>query len=136
MVINITPPFVFNSTHGRLSYHKCKKKFCHHKILANFHIKSPSFPPSLVPLPSPFPPTPLKWKGKHKPCTIKLLSHLVRNNMESYYPCNWLSLVNQKNEKIRNWSLLMKIISCVLRAVLLKTTDLYTVYLFCEYADN
>ena len=74
--------------------------------------------------------------GEQKPCTIKLLSYLVRNNMETYYPCTWISFVNQKNEKIRNWSLLMKIISTVPKVLFFKTTDLYTVYLFSEYADN
>ena len=33
-----------------------------------------------------------------------------KNNMERYYPYTWISFINQKNEKIRNWSLLMKII--------------------------
>ena len=59
--------------------------------------------------------------------------------MESYYPCTWLSFVNQKNEKkkkIRNGSLLMKTISTVPKVLLFKTTDLYTVYLFSAYADN
>ena len=72
-------------------------------------------------------------------CTIRLLSYLAINNMETmetYYPCTWLSFVNQKNEKIRNWSLLMKIISTVPKVLFFKTTDLYTVYLFSEYADN
>ena len=59
--------------------------------------------------------------------------------MEPYYPCTWLSFVNQKNEKkkkIRNGSLLMKTISTVPKVLLFKTTDLYTVYLFSAYADN
>ena len=34
----------------------------------------------------------------HKPCTTKLLSYLVRNNMEPY-PCTWIRFVNQKNGK-------------------------------------
>ena len=51
--------------------------------------------------------------------------------MEIYYPCTWLSFVNQKNEKIRNWNLLMKIISAVPKQFYFKTTDVYTVY-----ADN
>ena len=55
--------------------------------------------------------------------------------MELYYPCTWLSFVNQKNEKIRNWSLLMKIISTVPKLLFFKTTDLCIVYLFCDYAD-
>ena len=36
---------------------------------------------------------------------------------------------------MRNWSLLMKIISAVPK-VFFKATDLYAVYLFSEYADN
>ena len=59
--------------------------------------------------------------------------------MDSYYPCTWLSFVNQQNEKkkkIRNGSLLMKTISTVPKVLLFKTTDLYTVYLFSAYADN
>ena len=47
--------------------------------------------------------------------------------METYYPCTWLSFVNQKNEKIRNWSLLMKIISTVPKLLFFKTTDLHTI---------
>ena len=47
---------------------------------------------------------------------------------------NILSFVNQKNEKIRNWSLLMK--STAPKLLFLKTTDLYPIYLFPEYADN
>ena len=43
------------------------------------------------------------------------------------------SFVNQKNEKIRNWSLLMKIISTAPKLVFFKTNDQYTVYLFSEY---
>ena len=56
--------------------------------------------------------------------------------MKIYYICTWLSLINQKNEKIRNWSLLMKIISTVPKLLFFKTTGLYTVYLFSKYADN
>ena len=36
-----SPPYNFNSPHRGLSPHKCKKKFCPHKILRNFQIKSP-----------------------------------------------------------------------------------------------
>ena len=43
VVTNITPPYNFNSPHRGLSPHKCKKKFCPHKILANFEIKSPHY---------------------------------------------------------------------------------------------
>ena len=42
--MNITSPFVFKSTHKGLSYHKCKKKLCHYKVLGNFHIKSLPYP--------------------------------------------------------------------------------------------
>ena len=30
----------WNNAHRGLSCHKCKKKFCHHKDLSNFHIKT------------------------------------------------------------------------------------------------
>ena len=56
--------------------------------------------------------------------------------METYYPCTWLSFVNQKNERIRNWSLLIKLISTIPKQLFVKTTDLFTAYLFSEYADN
>ena len=59
--------------------------------------------------------------------------------MEPYYPSTWPSFVNQKNEKKKNkknWSLLLKIISTVPKVLFFKTTDMYTVYLFSEYADN
>ena len=39
-------------------------------------------------------------------------------------------------KKIRNWSLLMKIISTVLKVLFFKTADRYTLYLLSEYADN
>ena len=71
--------------------------------------------------------------------TIKLLSYFVMNKMETmetYYPCTWISFVNQKKEKIRNWSLLVQIISTVHELLFFKTTDLYTIYLFSEYAEN
>ena len=54
------------------------------KILADFQIKSPHY----------------NGEGVQKPCTIKLISCLLRNNIETYYPCTWQSFVNQKNEKI------------------------------------
>ena len=57
-----------------------------------------------------------------------------RINMETYYPCTWISFVNQENKKIRNWSLVMKIISTVPKPIFSK--QLYTVYLFSEYADK
>ena len=56
--------------------------------------------------------------------------------METYYLRTWLSFVNQKNEKIRNWSLLIKLICTVPKQLFFKTTDLFTVYLLSEYADN
>ena len=59
----------------------------------------------------------------------QLLSHFVRNNMETYCPCTWLSSVNQKNEKIKNWSLLMKIISTVPQLLFFRTTD--QMYIVC-----
>ena len=43
VVINITPPYSFNSPHTSISPRKCKKNFCPHKILANFQIKSPDY---------------------------------------------------------------------------------------------
>ena len=61
---------------------------------------------------------------------------ILRNNMETYYPCTWLSFVNQKKEKIRNWSLLMEIIYASPKLTFFKTTDLFTLYLFSAYADN
>ena len=39
-------------------------------------------------------------------------------------------------KKIRDWSLLMNIISTVPMLLFSKITDLYTLYLFSEYADN
>ena len=56
--------------------------------------------------------------------------------METYFPCTWLTFVNQKNEKIRNGSLLIKIISAVPKLLFFKTTDLCTVHIFSEYANN
>ena len=61
--------------------------------------------------------------------------------MEPYYPCTWLTFVNQKNEKkknkqTRNCSLLIKIASIIPKVSFFKTTDLAIVYLFSEYADN
>ena len=50
---------------------------------------------SRFPTPSPI----VKGGGAETLYTIKLLSYLVRNNMEQYYPCTWLSFVNQKDEK-------------------------------------
>ena len=58
---------------------------------------------------------------------LKLLSYLVRNNMESYYPWTWMSFVNQKNEKTRNWSLLMKIISTVPKIIFQNNWSVYCI---------
>ena len=46
------------------------------------------------------------------------------------------NFVNQKNEKIKNGTLLMKIISSVSKILFFKTSDLYPAYLFSEYTDN
>ena len=43
---------------------------------------------------------------------------------------------SEKWKKIRKLRLLMKILSTVAKALFFKTIDLYTVYLFSEYADN
>ena len=66
-----------------------RKKFITTNLWQIFILSHPHPPPAL----------PLKWEGEQKPCTIKLFSYLVRNNMEPYYPCTWLSFINQKNEK-------------------------------------
>ena len=55
--------------------------------------------------------------------------------MAAYYPYTWLSFVNQKNEKNKKLEL-MKIIYAVPKPLFFKTTDLYTVYLFSEYAAS
>ena len=44
--------------------------------------------------------------------------------------------LEKRKKKIRNGTLLVKIISTVPKVLFFKTTDLYTVYLFSEYADN
>ena len=56
--------------------------------------------------------------------------------METYCPCSWLSFVNQNSGKVKNWSLLTKVLSTIPKLSFFKTTDLYTVYLFSEHADN
>ena len=62
--------------------------------------------------------------------------------MEPYYPCTWVSFVNQKNEKKKTTKKKkLKIVNendidTVPKVLLFKTTDLYTVYLFSECADN
>ena len=75
-------------------------------------------------------------EGRPETMYNQITSYLVWNNMETCYTCTQLSFVNQENEKIRNWSLLTKIISTVTKLLFFKTTDLYTVYLFSEYTDN
>ena len=56
--------------------------------------------------------------------------------MEPYYPCTWLSFVNQKNEKNKKSKFVNEsYIFCSLD-IFFKTIDLYIVYLFSEYADN
>ena len=64
------------------------------------------------------------------------ITFIIRNNMETYYPCTWLSFRNHKNEKKKRNSLLMKNISTVPKVLFFKTTDLYTVYILSESADN
>ena len=79
----------------------------------------------------------MQWEGEEKPCLIKLLLYLAKNNMETYYPCTWISFVNQKNEKNKESKFVNeKYISIVPELLFFKTTDLFTVYLFSEYADN
>ena len=59
--------------------------------------------------------------------------------METYYPCTWVNFVNQKNEKKKKKELKFvneNYIFIVPKLLFFKTTDLYTVYLFSEYADN
>ena len=34
----------------------------------------------------PISPVSLSWEGEQKPCIIKLLSYLVKNNIEPHYP--------------------------------------------------
>ena len=56
--------------------------------------------------------------------------------MEPYYPCTWLSFVNQKNEKNKKLKFVNENYIYCSEGIFFKTTDLYTVYLFSEYADN
>ena len=58
--------------------------------------------------------------------------------METYFPCSctWLSFVNQKNEKNKNLKFVNENYATVPKLLFFKTTDLYVVYLFSEYADN
>ena len=53
--------------------------------------------------------------------------------METYYSYTWLSFGNKKNEKKKKK---LKFINENYIYYFFKTTDLYTVYLFSEYADN
>ena len=56
--------------------------------------------------------------------------------MEPYYPCTWLSFVNQKNEKNKTLKFVNEKYIYVPKVLLFKTTDLYTAYLFSEYENN
>ena len=78
----MTPPFAFNFIHRGLSCHKWKKKFCHHKSLENFHIKSP--------------PTIAMGGGAET-----MYNQITFIFSKEYYPCTWLSFVNEKNEKTK-----------------------------------
>ena len=86
IVINVTSLYIFNSIHSGLSCHKCTKEI--------FKLSHPIV---------------MKGGGKNM---YNQITFILRNNMEIYYPCTWLSFLNQGNEKIRDWSLLMKIIYC------------------------
>ena len=57
---------------------KFKKKFCYHKILANFHIKSspPSSPPLSI-----------------------VLGGGAETMYNQYYPCTWLSFIRKIKKK-------------------------------------
>ena len=79
----------------------------------------------------------MEWEGKQKPYLTKLLSYLVKNDMEKYYPWTWVSFVNQKNKKNKELKFVNEnYISIVPKLLFFITTHLYTVYLFSEYADN
>ena len=54
---------------------------------------------------------------------------------KSYKSEKWKKKKRKKKKK-RNWILLITIISTVPKVLFFKTTDLYIVYLFSEYADN
>ena len=58
--------------------------------------------------------------------------------MELYYISMHLTKFckSEKWKKIRNGSLLMQIISTVPKVLFFKTTDLYTLYLFFQYAED
>ena len=58
--------------------------------------------------------------------------------MKPSYPCTWskVSFVSQKDEKNKLKFVKIKIISTVPMVLFFKTTDLCTVYLYSEYADN
>ena len=88
VVINNTSPFVSNSTHRGLSCHRCKKKFFHHKILANFHVKS-----------SPFLPIIMGVGAQTNYNQINFIFKEWLGTILSMVLCYSLSFVNQKNEK-------------------------------------
>ena len=57
--------------------------------------------------------------------------------METYYPCIWISFVNQKKWKNKELKFVNEnCISIVPKLLFFKTTNLCTVYLFSEYAGN
>ena len=91
------------------------------QILANFQVKSPHCNGRGA------------GGGGQKLFSTKLLWYLVRNNMETYYPCTWISFVNQKNEKIRNCSLLMKIIYLLFLSC---NFSKQLIYILCTYFLN
>ena len=75
--------------------------------------------------------------GGHKPCSTKLRSYSVKNNMETYYPCTSISSLNQKNEENKELKFVNEnYISIAHKPLFFKRTDLYTVSLFFENTDN
>ena len=60
-----------------------------------------------------------------------------KENIETYYPCTWISFVKHKSEKNKKLKIVNKnYISNDPKLLFFKTTDLYTVYLFSECAEN
>ena len=56
--------------------------------------------------------------------------------MEPYYPCTWLSFVNQKNEKNKKLKFVNENYIDCSEGIIFQITGLYTVYLYSECADN
>ena len=57
--------------------------------------------------------------------------------MEAYCPWTWISLVNQKKLKNKELKFVNENYTSIFPKLLFfKTADMYTVYLFFEYADN